>query len=214
MRGAERAKAAKLQGLSREMTPEVTALIKRVETTMASVLAHHETRLKKTEKHPFFLRLNDHRNGVPVRTQGIKTITCIKIDMTAGMVDAWMAALLANKLFMGDFNEVLKPFPGDLQHVQWLHDTELGLHECRKATGPVPAKDVRRAGAFELLATLIMPNAVLTTPSLSATVCSKTRAKKWFSEFFYAGFWGASPAWILLRRPRGLRGPPSAAGGP
>jgi hypothetical protein len=91
--------------------------------------------------------------------------------------------LLANKLFMGDFNEVLKPFPGDLQHVQWLHDTELGLHECRKATGPVPAKDVRRAGAFELLATLIMPNAVLTTPSLSATVCSKTRAKIVFGIF-------------------------------
>lgn len=165
MRVAERVKAAKIQGLKRQMTPEVTALIKHVETNMASELANHATYLKKTEKHPFFLRLNDHREGVPVRTQGIKNITCSKIDMTAGMVDAWMDALLNNERFADDFDDMFKPFPGEVSCAEWLRETVKSLRECRVATGPVPAKDVMRAGTFELLATL-MSNAVL-TPSLS-----------------------------------------------
>ena len=168
MRVAERVKAAKIQGQSKEMSPAVTALIKHVEQNMASELANHETCLKKTEEHPFFLRLNDHRKGIPVRTQGIKNITRSKIDMTAGMVDGWMGALLTNKRFMDDFDEIFKPFPGEVPCADWLRKTKTSLSECRKATGPVDMTDVMRAGTFELLATL-MSNAVLTPPLSEGT---------------------------------------------
>ena len=83
--------------------------------------------------------------GFPCARKELRTprAPSTKIDMTAGMVDAWMAALLTNKPFRGGFDEMFKPFPGDIQCGQWLHDTELSLHGCRKATGPVPVEDVR-----------------------------------------------------------------------